>query len=818
MAIFDFLKRRPPAAPPSVSMSDPAWVKADVLGTDTVRPSGMSGLIRGARLPKRGTVELLAAYQSMPYLRSTVGKIAKNAAGIPVGLYARTGRGGKGFVEDKTAKRMTHEFKKRRLKTLKAAQELREIQDHPFLSLIHRPRPDDKTFSANTLMFLTFAWLLLVGDAFWVYNTNAAGMPVEIFAIPPHWVREIPTRERPFFVVRIDSHSYEIPVSNMLWFKDPSLENPYGRGAGTGHALADELDVDENASKHVSSFFYNRTMPDMIVSVEGADEDALLATKAKFEQNHAGFTNQYRSAFLSGKVGVERLDTSFKDMNLIEVRKHSGRDVVIHAFGLSPEMLGILDNSNRATISEARAMFAENVLVPLLDLVSTTLQAFAELFDERLIVAFDDPRPDDLEFTLKAAQAHQHSMSENEWRALQGQEPVEGGDVYFVDPTKVPLRKLDEQILANEEAANAALAAGATGGAVQDSALNGAQITSLVEILTAVAMGVLPKPTARAAILAAFPGIDESEVDDMLAPIVEGSVKPPPPPGKPGGGPPPSDSGTEPAKAFVELERAARVRTKASEEEMENVLEALRPERLTIEAYPLAEETISSIGVAEAAAVGAPGTFNMLNPLIVEYLEGFSTTKIVGLVNETTREALRLTLIEGVRNGEDIAALAGRVEATFTDADNRRALVIARTEVVGMSNRAIYGAHVMSGVVQSRQWVPTPDGRSRDTHKPSSKLAGQVRAIGEKFESGSGAKTLHPGGFGRADEDIQCRCTTIAIVDDQPKSALDLEISQRDFEARIAPHEDRMVRALQAGFRKQRADVLAALRALESAA
>ena len=61
---------------------------------------------------------------------------------------------------------------------------------------------------------------------------------------------------------------------------------------------------------------------------------------------------------------------------------------------------------------------------------------------------------------------------------------------------------------------------------VQDTALNGAQVTSLLDIINAVAEGRLPKGTAKPLILAAFPGINDSQVDAMLSPIQEGKAKP----------------------------------------------------------------------------------------------------------------------------------------------------------------------------------------------------------------------------------------------------------------------------------------------------
>lgn len=811
MALFDFLRssRPSPVASLSAATAEPAFVKDVELSSDVVTTPSVFGWLRSSRLPKRGTIEILLAYERSPYLRTAIHKISTSAATVPVHLYTRQrSKTDRKAIQDKQTQRKSFFYKKKAIKALSDRGELREIVDHPMLDLLENP---GNGMRGRALLQLTVAWLDLIGDAFWIILTNDVGMPTMILPVPPHWVRDLPTANQPFFRVQIDSITYQVPISNMLWFRDPSVENPYGRGVGAGRALADELDTDENAAKHVSSFFYNRAMPDMLVGIEGADPDALERAKAKFVDDHEGVIKAHRSAFVGGKVTVTKLDTSFKDMDLINVRKFSGRDVVIQSLGLSPEMLGILDNSNRATVTEARAMFCENVIIPRLDLVCATLQQFAEMFDERLIVAFEDPTPDDLKTILEVAKVNPGTRTENEWRALQGLPAVDGGDVHRVDPTKIVVDRLDAGLETEEDKAAKALAL-EEGAAAQDSALNGAQVTALQEIAMAVARGDLPKPAAIALILVGFPAIDEAEAHKIIDPIKEGSVQPLAPVAS--GKKPAAD--VDPAKnaaaAAVSARMAEIARSKAfTEDEVDNVLEALRPERLTAETYDLAVDTISSIGVAEAAAVGAAGTFDMLNPLITSYLQKFSSEKIVG-INNTTRDDIRAQLIEGVRAGEGIDDLAKRVESVFDDAEGYRATVIARTETIGQANRGIYGAHVMSGVVERRQWVGTPDKRSRSTHEIGSQLSGQVRPIGEKFESSSGAKAMHPGDFGVAKEDIQCRCTTIALVGEEPKSSTDLEIIQRDFEARVTPYEEPFKQGLRKGFAQQRADVLEALK------
>ncbi len=61
---------------------------------------------------------------------------------------------------------------------------------------------------------------------------------------------------------------------------------------------------------------------------------------------------------------------------------------------------------------------------------------------------------------------------------------------------------------------------------VADTAMNGAQVTSIVEIITQVAGGVIPAATAAALIRSAFPAIPPANIAEMLAPFATVAVQP----------------------------------------------------------------------------------------------------------------------------------------------------------------------------------------------------------------------------------------------------------------------------------------------------
>lgn len=76
-----------------------------------------------------------------------------------------------------------------------------------------------------------------------------------------------------------------------------------------------------------------------------------------------------------------------------------------------------------------------------------------------------------------------------------------------------------------------------------------------------------------------------------------------------------------------------------------------------------------------------------------------------------------------------------------------------------------------------KQWDCTIDGKTRDSHR---ELDGQIRELDEYFEV-DGKKALAPCKFGKASEDINCRCvllTRARWVLDNPTTKMDNEIGE----------------------------------------
>lgn len=127
------------------------------------------------------------------------------------------------------------------------------------------------------------------------------------------------------------------------------------------------------------------------------------------------------------------------------------------------------------------------------------------------------------------------------------------------------------------------------------------------------------------------------------------------------------------------------------------------------------------------------------------------------LANQTTQ-----ALIRGISNGYGFGQIALELK-TISDANYWQSMRIMRTEsgrVRGITTQQAYEETQNKGVDLKKQWMATEDGRTRSDHRV---LDGQVREVDEDFEI-SGHKAKGPHLFGVAEEDINCRCTTVTVV------------------------------------------------------
>lgn len=374
--------------------------------------------------PVRGTRDLLEGYEVMPWLRAVAGKVAASVATTEWQLFS-VRRGGRA-VRMPALQRACLTARMRTLTRLRRAGELREEDDHLFHEALARPNP---LMSGDGLTRITQVALDLVGDAYWLKARNGLGAVAGFWYVPPHWVIEHPTPSRDSFRASFAAWQREIPRSEIVWFHDPAPANPYARGSGLGWALLDELEVDEYAAKMAKVLFFNRALPNFLVMGTEVEAAEMRRLKREWLAEHAGFWRAGKGHFLAGKVEVKEFTQQTLGQQLMYPSLRTAqRDVVFQTWGVPPEIFGVLENSNRATIGAALYHYELLTIAPRVEFMRAVLQSqVIEEYDGRLVLAYAPRIPDDDEYELSVRRAAPWAWPADEWRAMVGDQELADG-------------------------------------------------------------------------------------------------------------------------------------------------------------------------------------------------------------------------------------------------------------------------------------------------------------------------------------------------------------------------------------------------------
>ena len=383
--------------------------------------------------PRRGTKNLLDAYSEMPWLRACSSKIATAIASTHWRLYVhqRDGRA----VRTRAMQVGTPQS---RLQARRKMADVAEVEEHVLLDALNY---GNSLQTGRSMMKTVQVHLDLVGDAFLLKQRNGLSAPVAFWPISPDWVRSTPTPKDKRYEIGLRGWQGHIPETEILWLSDPNPANPYGRGSGLGNVLADELETNEYAGRHLRQFFFNRARPDLIISPKqktGSDSPLRPEEVERLEHDwlskNQGFWRAFKPYFVSREIEVKELATDFRSMQFSELRS-AQRDIIIQTFGLPPEILGVIENSNRSTIEAADYLFAKYVLTPRLEFLRSVFQErLIPEYDERLIVDYESPVQEDKRHELDAAKANTSVLTIDEWRELSGYDPLpdDRGDVHLM--------------------------------------------------------------------------------------------------------------------------------------------------------------------------------------------------------------------------------------------------------------------------------------------------------------------------------------------------------------------------------------------------
>ena len=318
--------------------------------------------------------------------------------------------------------------------------------EHPAFQLLRRP---NKFQTGVDLMYLLSSYIDSHGIG-WLYTVKsmAGGDPIELWTLDPSRMR-IVKDEKNFiggYVYRnADSKDVPFEVDDIIPIMRPNPFDIY-QGVSTIEMAKREIEGDLNAITWNSNFFKNGAVPSGVLTTEKEiSKESFDRIKQEWHSKYEGVGNAHKTAILESGLTYQQISPRQKDMDYIEQRKLS-RDQILSMFGVPKSIIGISEDVNRANAESAEYQFAKYTVAPRTDLIFEKLNiSYLPKFknSQNLSLVFENPVPDDKEFTLKRQQVGTDKwITRNEARALDHLQPIEGGDVLPEPsyPTNAPVQ------------------------------------------------------------------------------------------------------------------------------------------------------------------------------------------------------------------------------------------------------------------------------------------------------------------------------------------------------------------------------------------
>lgn len=232
------------------------------------------------------------------------------------------------------------------------------------------------TSAGQALLETLAAQLLLHGNGYVQVMKDAAGQPVELFALRPERVSVVPdTAGWPAaYHYKVGDKTLAIALEddagwpNLIHLKSyHPADDHYGAGC---LAAADQAVAIHNAASAWNrALLENAARPSGALVYDGGDTAPLTADqferlRDELETAFAGAANAGRPLLLEGGLKWQSLALSPADMDFAELKAAAARDVAL-AFGVPPMLLGLPGDNTYANYREANRALWRLTLLPL---------------------------------------------------------------------------------------------------------------------------------------------------------------------------------------------------------------------------------------------------------------------------------------------------------------------------------------------------------------------------------------------------------------------------------------------------------------------
>ena len=281
------------------------------------------------------------------------------------------------------------------------------IEGHPLVKVLKNPCP---AFSGQDIMELAIAHLELVGNALWM-PIIVGGKVKELWPVMPDLVKPIPSNVPGEWLKgwEVLSHAGEhqiLPPEQFIHFMQMDPGDLYW-GTSPLIAAARTVDTDNEAQDTQKISMQNRATPDGVFTHETAlTQEQFEEARRQIRENFLARSKKREPWVLGAGAKWNQMSMTPVEMDFIASRLHNKRDIA-GAFGISPIFLGDLEQSSYNNMMEARKALYEDVVIPLLDDIKSTLNLkVAPLYGD-ITISYDTSKVAALraDYTKKVDQA-----------------------------------------------------------------------------------------------------------------------------------------------------------------------------------------------------------------------------------------------------------------------------------------------------------------------------------------------------------------------------------------------------------------------------
>jgi HK97 family phage portal protein len=218
------------------------------------------------------------------------------------------------------------------------------------------------------------------------------------------------------------------------------------KGLSAIQAARNSIQSAVRAEEHGAQMFANGARPTGVLYQEGElTEEAFQRIRKDFETNFCGTHNSGRPLILESGLKWQQLSMTAEDAQFIDQRKFSRSEIAMF-LGVPPHMIGDIERGTSwgSGIEQQNLGFLVYTLLPyLINIQQAVIRDLLPLKDQpSFVLKFDTSLLTRADFVARQnglkTMRDSGVISKNEWREIEGYDPIEDGDSYEVTANPSP--------------------------------------------------------------------------------------------------------------------------------------------------------------------------------------------------------------------------------------------------------------------------------------------------------------------------------------------------------------------------------------------